>query len=219
MDPNGIPLQPSQPSPELPKVEPKSGSGFTIASMALFVLVSLGVIVFLYYQNQQLKGMLANYQKPSPTPTATPDPTAGWKTYTNNSGFSFKYPQNFIVQEPSQSGSPSANPKSVSLFVYDSSDSSGTYYNDRYINIDVNRTKPNFDQTPTQLMLGGTTATRYTLSNVNFDVYLVQLALDYVDIYVSNDPTRNVMANQILSTFQFINPTSSPSATVSPIQK
>ena len=41
----------------------------SILAMAIFVIFSLGVVVFLYYQNQQLKNMLANYQ---PTPLTTP---------------------------------------------------------------------------------------------------------------------------------------------------
>ncbi len=66
--------------------------------MALFVLLSLAAVVFLYYQNQQLKGMLASYQTPvaSPTPVATTDPTANWETYTNNV-LSFKYPSDWSV--------------------------------------------------------------------------------------------------------------------------
>ncbi len=72
--------------------------GITIAAMALFILMSLGVIIFLYYQNQQLKSMLASYQTPvvSPTPVATTDPTANWKTYADPKyNFSIKYPQNY----------------------------------------------------------------------------------------------------------------------------
>lgn len=51
----------------------------SIASLAMFILLSLGVIIFLYYQNQKLKEMLASYQtKPSPSPniiSQTPNPT------------------------------------------------------------------------------------------------------------------------------------------------
>lgn len=67
----------------------------TILSMAIFVLLSLGAVVFLYYQNQQLKSMLVSYQTPtvSPTSIATPDLTADWKTYTDPKKiFSVKYP-------------------------------------------------------------------------------------------------------------------------------
>jgi hypothetical protein len=50
-----------------------TSNNITVISMALFILLSLGVVIFLYYQNQQLKGMLANCQTPaiSPIPEAT----------------------------------------------------------------------------------------------------------------------------------------------------
>jgi hypothetical protein len=45
----------------------------TILSMALFVLLTLSAIAFLYYQNQELKKMVMKYQEtPQPTATATP---------------------------------------------------------------------------------------------------------------------------------------------------
>ncbi|QQG41796.1 MAG: hypothetical protein HYV90_00585 [Candidatus Woesebacteria bacterium] len=75
----------------------------TVISMAVFVLLALGAVTFLYYQNQQLKKMLANYQTPigSPEPTAkaaTTDPTASWKTYTASDGsFLLKYPIDWSI--------------------------------------------------------------------------------------------------------------------------
>ena len=63
--------------------------------MGLFVIASLAIVAFLYYQNQQLKSMIASYQTPvaSAAPVATVDPTANWKTYTSSDQkYSFKYP-------------------------------------------------------------------------------------------------------------------------------
>ncbi|HKC04735.1 MAG TPA: hypothetical protein VKC54_02600 [Patescibacteria group bacterium] len=57
---------------ELPEAKIKNNHWITVLSMAAFVLLSLGVVAFLYYQNQQLKSMIANYQA---TPTATPTNT------------------------------------------------------------------------------------------------------------------------------------------------
>ena len=94
MDPQAPTPVPEKPSfPEPPR--PKDNHWITIASMAVFVLLSLGAVAFLFYQNQQLKAMLASYQaQSSPIPSATPDSTANWKIYTNEKmNLTFKYPE------------------------------------------------------------------------------------------------------------------------------
>lgn len=62
-----------------PRVEgqqPKDNHWISILAMAIFVIFSLGVVAFLYYQNQQLKSMLASFQpQTTPTPTASTSPT------------------------------------------------------------------------------------------------------------------------------------------------
>lgn len=84
--------------------EPKTKFPVMYLVLSLFILALLASTAFLYYQNMQLKNMLASYQTQpiaSPTPTAyqspipstTTDPTANWETYLNASaGFSIKYP-------------------------------------------------------------------------------------------------------------------------------
>lgn len=47
-------------------------NNITILSVAIFILLSLSAVAFLYYQNQQLKSMLASYQTPVPTYSPTP---------------------------------------------------------------------------------------------------------------------------------------------------
>jgi hypothetical protein len=60
-------------SNEAPKSATKNNSWITILAMALFILSTLSIVAFLYYQNQQLKAMLTDYQTPaSGTPTALP---------------------------------------------------------------------------------------------------------------------------------------------------
>ena len=81
-----------------PRVEgqqPKDNHWISILAMAIFVVFALGVVAFLYYQNQQLKNMLASYQ-----PQATPTPMASVSPSPN--------PETPIVS------SPSANMKVVS---------------------------------------------------------------------------------------------------------
>jgi len=91
-------------------VEPKDNHGMTIVSMAVFVLLSLSIVISLYYQNQKLKGMLAASTaltiSPSAQPTTQPttDPTVNWKTYISpDYGLSFKYPDFYQTDKISQS--------------------------------------------------------------------------------------------------------------------
>lgn len=70
----------------------KESHWITILSMVVFILLSLGAVVFLYHQNQQLKKMLVNYQA-IPTPSTTTKPSTDQKLYTNEEyRFSFRMP-------------------------------------------------------------------------------------------------------------------------------
>jgi len=102
--------QPQTPvPPESKKVNHKLIYTF-LGAIILILLVILGVMTFkttnLVYnlsstvpssQPQETQEPLVS---PIPTPTATTDPTAGWETYTNQAGFSFKYPSYFTLTSP-----------------------------------------------------------------------------------------------------------------------
>lgn len=99
-----IPSLPEETKPTtdnaVPKSKIQSNQHLPVVSVAAFIILALGAIGFLYYQNQQLKNMLAKYQTstPSPTPVATLNPTAGWKTYTNTvRNYSIQYPSDWTV--------------------------------------------------------------------------------------------------------------------------
>lgn len=67
---------------ELPK---KDNHGITIAAMAVFVLLSLAAIAFLYYQNQQLKSMFPGSTNSNRTnPTSTTFQTPNSSDYSRN---------------------------------------------------------------------------------------------------------------------------------------
>ncbi len=101
----------------LPPDMPKSSNTRLIVLFSALILIFSGATGFLYYQNQQLKSMLATYQAPSPTPTATPDPTANWKTYTDTKyNFTFKYPNNIREVEGGVSGPTNGSPKHLASF-------------------------------------------------------------------------------------------------------
>ena len=90
---------------------PLKSSKLPLIFMAIFIILSLGAVIYLSYQNQQLKKMVLSYQhklRPSPTPTATPDSIDDWKTYTNTKfGYTFKYPNYFVIND--------SNPQKISL--------------------------------------------------------------------------------------------------------
>lgn len=55
---------------------PKKDSPMGLIAIAIFILLALSAVAFLYYQNQQLRNMLASYQPtPSPIPIAIPSST------------------------------------------------------------------------------------------------------------------------------------------------
>lgn len=90
-----------------PKTLQKSHNNWiATGSIALFILFALGVIVFLYNQNQTLKEKLANYQStPAPTVTekATPSPVPGTNTpvvFSPVSGSVVKSPLKIIGKVP-----------------------------------------------------------------------------------------------------------------------
>jgi hypothetical protein len=75
MEPQQPTVSPPLISPEPPK-EVRNGSHWLpVASVTIFILLALSAVAFLYYQNQQLKNMLATYQPaPTATPATTPNP-------------------------------------------------------------------------------------------------------------------------------------------------
>lgn len=86
--------QPIVPSPIKPK-NPFMGL------VIIILLLSFAAAGFFAYKNWQLKQQISQV-KPTPTPiitpSATPDPMANWKTFTNSTwGYSFKYPPQWGV--------------------------------------------------------------------------------------------------------------------------
>lgn len=78
------PINPVAGNPEAVSQNPgtlqqaKDNHWVSIASMALFVILSLAAVAFLYFQNQKLKNILNSYQsQATPAPEASPSPTPG----------------------------------------------------------------------------------------------------------------------------------------------
>lgn len=82
-----VPNPEQQPTTERPKGNP------VVALMVIVMVLLLGAVGFLGYQNYLLQQKINKMVQPTSTPSATPDPTADWKTYTNNAlGVSLKSP-------------------------------------------------------------------------------------------------------------------------------
>lgn len=217
-----------QPAPDLPK---KNGQGITIAALAVFILLSLAAVAFLYYQNQQLKTMLASYQTaPAPTPSATSDATANWKTYTNSAeNFSFKYAPTWILDTTQDKGDERGENIQVKLV-------RGQANLQIYANmVGIGGVGKDFDGTP--VVIDGHNLYEYTVDNSynstkqigitdnlkqSLGLFQIQgktysITLTYPNPY-SNQQAIDLKTEfeQILSTFKFLGPTASPSASVTP---
>ncbi|CAN5314673.1 hypothetical protein BH10PAT1_BH10PAT1_1350 [soil metagenome] len=95
----------SNETPVLNPIETKPKSNMVMIGLGIIILVLLIMSGYLGYQNMQLQkeitGMKVGQKVAvnSPTPVATVDPTAGWKTYTNNLWkFSISYPKDVLVE-------------------------------------------------------------------------------------------------------------------------
>jgi hypothetical protein len=102
-------------------VEKKDGHILTILSIGVFVILSLGAVIFLYNQNQALKKMITSLTTPVPVATTSPSPTPNalltGKLYENKAyKFSFTYPEQLTTGEAGVSGPFGGNPKLIESF-------------------------------------------------------------------------------------------------------
>ena len=125
-------IQNPTPEPNLTPVqvsEPKAKFPVMYLVLSLFVLVLLASTAFLYYQNMQLKNMLAKYPvqtaaSPTPTsyqspvPSTTTNPTANWKTYNNKVlKYTINYPSDWLI-DTSEAELPISTENSQKLVIY-----------------------------------------------------------------------------------------------------
>lgn len=219
----------AQPS-NTPVSEPQPtnhSSNITVISVAIFILMSLGIIAFLYHQNQQLKAMIMDYQtkmSASPTPTATVNPSANWQTYTNKSDFSFKYPANITIYS-GPNNTINIGFTDAANVLKNSGGSSGTPY---FMSIMYNQPLNKYFEIPfgskiidkQSINIGGKDASRYlyeiTETQEGFNIgdkitrVIIKDRSGWTDIELQ-DVSQVSIFDQILSTFKFISPTPSPS--------
>lgn len=243
-------MDPQVPNQVTPEPKPiQQLNSLTVVSMAIFVLLSLGAVAFLYYQNQQLKTMLANYQvQTTPTPSASQAPNgdlANWKVFIHKSGYSIKHPDTIKVI-PMNMSAPDSTPTDeypdimlssnigfdkphlrILRLVKDFSDTklplmeiAQKYYQ---ANLDMAAVPATSIQKPTQGTFLGVPSVSYIIKNKAFksivDEYLGYSG-NYHVVWLEKDGykymiywTEDVLMDQILSTFKFIEATPSASPT------
>lgn len=202
--------------PEVYETKQSKSDSITIVAMAVFVLLALGAVAFLYYQNQQLKGILASYQTtPSPAPTATADPTANWKTYTDSvHNISFKYPDTWTLDDKNANVDQNAQliltkeqaKIAMALNMYGIGGAGRDYQGEPVVFSGLNLYEYKVAQSynNTQI-IGLTDSLTKSLGFFQFNGKTYSITLTYPDSY-DQDQTGQILKgefDQILSTFQF----------------
>lgn len=247
--PNSVPVQePTQfKIPEPPPVIPNSsyviptrqsasgGKAGIFSSPFFIVLLILIVLVFGIYLGKTYFSSLNLFSKPTPIPTIavaspsampTTDPTANWKTYTNQShNFSLKYPANLTVLRDGDFAATfydekdisSNNPKFIPAKFEVSANNIGPDFN-KYYNTPDNAVIPNVQAGAGEtvikiknLTLDGQKAVQYvTQSQTSYTILTLTLYNSfYVTFYAGNGILKEdslklkPLYYQILSTFKF----------------
>lgn len=240
-------MDPINPILNNPPVHPSNhNNNLAVISMAVFVLMSLSVVGYLYYQNQQLKNMLANYQTPtiSPTPIATTNPTADWETYISSSkDYSVKHPKGLKIDNNTAGAG-----EESTRFVYmgQSQIDSGrtqTELADGYFFViakigknsqfepkaEITKSLANTKEECVQDNASFTSVTQMKLGEINAYQYSASCRTDYTITYLSDSKNTysitqfftnqdyKTITDQILSTFKFISPSPSISPSSLPV--
>lgn len=204
MDPISPVSEPIQPVHPVQPSQPAKNNNSLVIILSILLLIAVGLAGLFYFQIQRLSKELANYQtRPFPTPTATPDVTANWKTYTNSEiGFSFKYPQEWTLQGTSIPRIASFDTKSGipgEFFVayHKNIDSLSKWLLDNQAGEIINTINANGNQF--SVIKGGTlNVSREYAIKVGTNSYLRLVIEPFPNSVISDE-----VINQILSTFQF----------------
>ena len=229
-----------QTSPDVPPAPRIKNSLLVIMAVALLFATSLAGLF--YFQIQKLSKQLSKYQiQASPTPTATTDPTANWKTYTNTLyKFSHKYPPQAETKEIITQAD---NNRRV-LFAIDTSEVGATQipnteFYDRYnftiVIVEKSPTETIDDisseyisncnkvgdliKSPESTIVNGVRGITHSCRGLGESTYILLLAPKtnsyYFEIRTSHERSNKAnyqkMIDQILSTFKFLEATPSAS--------
>ena len=201
-------------------------------NLAIFVFgaILLVIVIFLYFQNQQLKQELITLKSvpsnqisvlPSPVASAEVDPTASWKTYEIPDKLSFKYPANLEVKEADKEFiNISPVQRSSDLDVYFSIDArlQNNYvnYNQAITAIKQDMINPIVTNVENGVKITGTAGPGYgagqpiTVALFRFNNGAISFETTLTSVH--STPEFKLLFNQILSTFKFITKVNHPEA-------
>lgn len=204
--------------------KPKSNLSLNII-LSFLLIFSTALAGFFYWQNMRLKSMLAENIKqeatstPIPTPSATPDPTANWKTYTSDE-ISFKYPRSLTLKEKQKDYlvllSNPQSPQSVAVSIDARLTNNYADYNNAVIS-----TKKGLADIQTQEMDNGVKISGKIKSGQGKGQQITIALFKYQEGGIeaettSTDSAQLQIFDQILSTFKFLE-ASSPTPSTFPI--
>jgi hypothetical protein len=166
---------------------------------------------------QETNTPIAVIKESEPTTITEVDPTKDWNSYTNTEyNYTIKYPSTFKTQIGSAgAGTTEAPPNARNLFIYNPEEEIS--YINRYVDIEIIQLEPTYNNEwiRTTIPLAGKNVTKLVNSSQtsNFDIYLVPINNNQgmIQIYVSNDTNKELLSKQILSTFEFVDPTTTDS--------
>lgn len=224
-----VPNLEQQPSIEKPK------GNRVVALMVIIVVLLLGAVGILGYQNLQLQKQLISLQ-PTPSPSATSDPTADWKTYTSQDyGFELRYPTDWEARQGKDaegkpigqfSWSVPASLKKVSAFsltlsIVNTNESTAEAFVQAYIAAG-GPGKIEY-RAKSEVTIGGVTGVKlesvFAFDKSQDQIYLLHngkiyefiLPIRGVNPNITDAVKNNPIAYQILSTFKFIDQTTDTS--------
>lgn len=198
--------------PEIPVVEKKKKPWINIVILLIVILLGCAGLVFAGVQIQ--KNQASNQSTPSPEVTVTPtfDLIAEWKTYSSDEyGFSFKYPKDWVVEDTPIGDAPSSLFKKGTIPLRTEITSSGEEKTGISINpeggstININP-RMNFIET----VIGGKKARLYTFSpDTGFRFYNLVDDKNYPNFSITLSDARlnELIVSQIVSTFKFLDET------------
>lgn len=186
-----------------------------ILILSLLLIAALAVAGYFYWQNTLLIKSTSIAPSPSPTPVSTVDPTANWKTYTNQvHSLTFKYPTDWQLVVENDQDELNASLKLLKekasihmIFGVDGIGGRGGDYEGVPISIagsEVYKYKTRNEQNGTETV-GITDTLTESLGVLTLNQKTYILNLNYPMSYVSSGREQDFEQafDQILSTFQF----------------